>query len=222
MKGANNYPRRTMTHLMRTALVRLFCVFTLSLLVACSGEKSDRQEKKQAKEEKKLAKQEKKREKAEKREQKESDTQGEQVAGSADVSKFAATGCDESLWSHVYNPTRLEKLAGCVTVKGTVEESAADDDGDQHFLLKLDAGQETLVNKTNSKKKNGNLVVEIVCANPVALAKAKSACAGYRNTIALPSVGAHVTATGSYVIDSHNGWAEIHPVSTLTKGSQLK
>ena len=202
-----------MPHLMRTALVRVCCVFSLSVLVACSGEKSDQQEKKQAKEEKKLAKQEKKREKAEKREQKELDIQGEQVTGSADVSKFAATGCDESLWSHVYNPTRLEKLAGCVTVKGTVEESAADDDGDQHFLLKLDAGQETLLNQANTKKKNGNLVVEIVCANPVALAKAKSACAGYRNKIGNPAVGARVTVTGAYVIDSHNGWAEIHPAS---------
>jgi hypothetical protein len=24
-------------------------------------------------------------------------------------------------------------------------------------------------------------------------------------------------ATGSYVLDSHNGWAEIHPVSTFSK-----
>jgi hypothetical protein len=28
-------------------------------------------------------------------------------------------------------------------------------------------------------------------------------------------VGAHVRATGTYVIDSHNGWAEIHPVSRI-------
>ena len=201
-----------MTHSIRISLVSMICTSSLSMLVACSGGKSDRHE------EKKLAKQERKLEKEEKREQKESNSQNDQATTSAGVSQFAATGCDESLWSHVYNPTRLEKLAACVTVQGTVEESTADDDGDQHFLLKLDAGQETLVNKTNTKKKNGNLVVEIVCANPVALAKAKSACVGYRNTIAVPSVGAHVKATGSYVLDSHNGWAEIHPVSTLTIG----
>ncbi len=135
----------------------------------------------------------------------------------ADVSRFASTDCDESLWNHVYDPTRLRKLAACVTVTGIVEESAADRDGDQHFLIKLDPGQDALVNKTNRKKKNGDLVVEIVCANPVTLAKAKEACKGYTNRVSVPPVGAHVKATGTYVIDSHNGWAEIHPVSRLQR-----
>jgi hypothetical protein len=45
--------------------------------------------------------------------------------------------------------------------------------------------------------------------------KAKSACKGYTNRIPIAPVGAHVRATGTYVIDSHNGWAEIHPVSKL-------
>ena len=205
-----------MTYSMRMALVRVTCISSLSILAACSGGNSDQHE------EKKLAKQEKKREKAEKRDRKKSDAEGDQGTASADVSRFAAAGCDESLWTHVYNPTRLEKLAACVSVKGIIEESSADDDGDQHFLLKLDAGQESLLNQRNTQKKNGDLVVEIVCANPVALAKAKAACTGYRNTIAIPAVGAHVTATGAYVIDSHNGWAEIHPVSILAKGSQPK
>ncbi len=73
------------------------------------------------------------------------------------------------------------------------------------------------MNKTNRKKKNGDLVVEIVCANPVTLAKAKAACKGYTNRVSVPPVGAHVKATGTYVIDSHNGWAEIHPVSRLQR-----
>ena len=138
-------------------------------------------------------------------------TQSAQV----DVSQSAAGGCDGSLWKHVYNPTRLQQLAPCVSVTGTIEESSADPDGDQHFLLKLDQGQDTLVNKRNDKKKGGDIVLEIVCANPTAMKKAKSACAGYTNPIAIPAVGAHVRATGTYVIDSHNGWAEIHPVSKL-------
>ena len=139
-----------------------------------------------------------------------SDTKG-------DVSQFAATGCDASLWDHVYDPTRLQKLAPCVAVTGIIEESAADDDGDQHFLLKLDPGQDALVNKRNRKKKNGDLVVEIVCVNPVSVKKAKSACIGYTNRIAIPAVGAHVRATGTHVIDSHNGWTEIHPASKLQR-----
>ena len=126
-----------------------------------------------------------------------------------------ATGCDASLWRHVYNPSRLKEVTSCVTVSGIVEESTADDDGDQHFLLKLDKGQKDLANKRNRKKKGGALVVEIVCANPVRLPKVKSACAGYTNRITIPKVGDRVSVTGSYVIDSHNGWAEVHPVSKL-------
>ena len=126
-----------------------------------------------------------------------------------------SAGCDASLWNHVYNPKRLKRVAACITVTGVITESSADDDGDQHFLLKLDPGQDRLLNKRNRKKKGGDIVLEIVCANPIKLKKVKSACVGYTNHIAIPAVGAHVRATGTYVIDSHNGWAEIHPVSKI-------
>jgi len=129
------------------------------------------------------------------------------------ASPATASGCDASLWSHVYNPKRLQQVTSCASVTGVITESSADADGDQHFLLKLDPGQDQLVNKRNTKKKGGDLVLEIVCANPTSMKKVKSACAGYSNPISIPSVGAHVRATGTYVIDSHNGWAEIHPVS---------
>ena len=204
-----------MMYIGRTTVTRTVSILVLSVLCACSAGQSDRKsDTKLAKQEKK---QEKKREKAAKREEQSANYESDQAATNGDVSRFAATGCDDSLWSHVYDPTRLQKLATCVAVSGTVEESAADDDGDQHFLLKLDAGQQALVNKTNDKKKNGALVVEIVCANPISLAKAKAACAGYTNRIPIPSVGAHVKAIGTYVIDSHNGWAEIHPVTKLQR-----
>jgi hypothetical protein len=136
-------------------------------------------------------------------------------ATEVDASKSAATGCDASLWDHVYEPARLQQINPCVTVIGTITESDANRDGDQHFLLRLDPGQDALVNKRNQKKKSGDLVLEIVCANPASQKKAKAACTGYTNPIAIPQVGAHVAATGTYVIDSHNGWAEIHPVSRL-------
>ncbi len=132
-------------------------------------------------------------------------------------SQTASTRCDASLWSHVYNPTRLRKVSPCIAVTGTVAVSLPDDDGDQHFLLMLDPGQENLLTKRNQKKKNGFLVVEIVCANRAKLKKAKSACTGYTNRIAIPAVGDHVRVTGTHVIDSHNGWAEIHPVSRVEK-----
>ena len=66
-----------------------------------------------------------------------------------------------------------------------------------------------------SKKKNNNLVLEVVCANSPKLKKAKQACKGYINNVDLKPVGTHVEVSGTYVIDSHNGWAEIHPVSKI-------
>jgi hypothetical protein len=129
--------------------------------------------------------------------------------------RIADASCDASLWKRVYNPSRLEQVKSCVTATGTVVESNADDDGDQHFLLKLDKGQKALLNKRNMKKKEGNLVVEIVCANPVKLKKVKQTCVGYTNIISVPSVGSHVRVTGTYVVDGHNGWAEIHPASRV-------
>jgi len=146
-----------------------------------------------------------------------SNTQSVKQVSGAEVSQSAATGCDASLWDHVYSPKRLQQLAPCISVTGIVDESNADADGDQHFLLKLDPGQDTLVNKRNQKKKSGDIVLEVVCANPTTMKKPKSACAGYTNPIRIPAVGEHVKATGTYVIDSHNGWAEIHPVSSFSK-----
>ena len=136
---------------------------------------------------------------------------------SAAIAQAAATGCDASLWNHVYSPKRLQQLASCVSVTGTIDESNVDEDGDQHFLLKLDPGQDSLVNKRNNKKKSGDIVLEVVCANPTTQKKPKAACAGYSNPIRLPAVGEHVKATGTYVLDSHNGWTEIHPVSRFER-----
>jgi hypothetical protein len=182
----------------------------LVVLCACTSGQDLKSEKKIAKEQKRLEKELKYEKKLAKR--------GELPSTGADLSRFAATGCDATLWNRVYNPTRLEKLADCVKATGTVEESLVDPDGDQHFLLKLDAGQEALVNAVNTKKRKGDLVVEIVCANPVTLPKVKETCSGYANRIPLPSVGAHYVVLGSYVIDTHNGWAEIHPASSVQRG----
>ena len=137
--------------------------------------------------------------------------------GTGDASAVAAPGCDSSLWTHVYSPDRLKKLSPCIAVTGTVSASLADEDGDQHFLLMIDRGQETLLTRQNQRKKGGFIVVEIVCANPARFQEAKSACAGYTNRIALPRVNEHVRVTGTYVLDSHNGWAEIHPASRIDK-----
>ena len=128
-----------------------------------------------------------------------------------------AADCDASLWNRVYSPKRLQQAAVCLSATGVIAESDADPDGDQHLLLKLDPRQETLVNKRNKKKKDNELVIEIVCANPTTMKKPQKACAGYTNRIPIPAMGQHVKVTGTYVLDTHNGWMEIHPVSRVER-----
>ncbi len=123
--------------------------------------------------------------------------------------------CDTTLWHYVYNPERLHIIDKCKTVTGIIEESSADEDGDQHMLLKLDNGQEDLLTKKNTKKKQGDLVIEAVCANKTTLKKVGNTCNGYINKIQIPKLGAHVKVTGSLVIDTHNGWSEIHPITKI-------
>lgn len=137
----------------------------------------------------------------------------EQIQASSTTA--ASPACDPSLWKYVYNPERLQILDSCKTVTGTIEESNADEDGDQHMLLKLDAGQENLLTERNMKKKEGDLVIEAVCINAISRKKVGDACTGYINKVQLPAVGDHVSVSGSYVIDSHNGWAEIHPITKV-------
>jgi len=173
---------------------RFVSLFIVSILYACSGEKSNNPSVNKLSEA----------------------GLSPSIAG-AEVSGSAAAACDASLWDHVYSPKRLQQLAPCLSVTGVIDESNVDDDGDQHFLLKLDPGQDTLVNKRNNKKKSGDIVLEIVCANPTTMKKPQAACAGFTNSIPIPAVGTRVRATGTYVLDSHNGWVEIHPVSKLEK-----
>ena len=123
--------------------------------------------------------------------------------------------CDANLWKYVYDPERLQILDKCKVVVGTIKETNADEDGDQHMLLRLDKGQDDLLTERNMKKKEGNLVIEAVCINNISRKKALGACTGYVNHVELPKVGDHVKVTGSYVIDSHNGWAEIHPITKI-------
>ena len=129
----------------------------------------------------------------------------------------SSNDCDPKLWKFVYNSERLEVLDKCKMVTGTITESSADEDGDQHMLLNLDKGQEGLLTERNMKKKDGNLVIEAVCINSISRNKAMGACDGFVNNVELPKVGDHVKVTGSYVIDSHNGWAEIHPITKIEK-----
>lgn len=128
-----------------------------------------------------------------------------------------ASGCG-SPTAHVYHPARLRLLNPCVTVNGTIAVIRDEADGDRHLLLRLDAGQGQYLNPVNLSQQHGDLVLETVCVGTVTQADAVSACAGYRNPLTLPAIGAHVAVTGAWVLDTDHGWMEIHPVASFGQG----
>ncbi len=129
------------------------------------------------------------------------------------------SGCidPDSISSHVYNSYRLNVITSCITASGVVENVIPEADGDYHVRLALDTQYSNLTNSANDQYQYGDLVVEIICAQPITQSDAVSACQNYTNNITIPSVNDHITVTGPYVLDTdHYDWAEIHPVYTLT------
>jgi hypothetical protein len=134
------------------------------------------------------------------------------------------TGCDSTLWSHVYHSYRLIVHQQCIAVTGTIVDAGGgqpdgvrhEADGDTHGWLKVDAQFQNLLNAGNQKDEGGNLVFEIICKFPVTQADAKTACANYTDKVKLPPVGSHVRILGVYVQDTFHGqWMEIHPVTSI-------
>jgi hypothetical protein len=125
--------------------------------------------------------------------------------------------CDQTLWNHVYNPTRLQVVDNCKSVTGVIESKRVEKDGDFHIRVKLDPQFSNLINSANIKNQFGDLVVEPICVNKVTQADAISACQNFHQNINIPTIGSHVKITGSYVLDKEHGrWAEIHPVTSIT------
>ncbi len=123
-----------------------------------------------------------------------------------------------SIWSHVYNPDRLQVVSQCITVSGRVETIRPERDGDYHIQLHLDPAFADLTNDGNNLYQDGNLVLEIICVGQVTQLDAESACENYTNGIAIPELYHHITVSGPYVLDTdHHNWAEIHPVYSLTQ-----
>ncbi len=182
-----------MKQLIKKTLLAFMAIIVLVSFSAC-GQKKDKKHKKKDKQE-------------------EESNSGNNAINAVDSN--TSIDCDTTLWRYVYNPERLQILDKCKTVTGVIEESSADEDGDQHMLLRLDNGQEDLLTKKNKKKKQGDLVIEAVCANNTTLKKVGNTCNGYINKIQIPKLGAHVKVTGSLVIDTHNGWSEIHPITKM-------
>jgi hypothetical protein len=127
--------------------------------------------------------------------------------------------CDPSLWNHVYHPARLHVVDSCKTVSGIIESIRVEKDGDFHIRLKVDPQFSSLINSANVNGQFGALVLEPICQNPVTQPDAIAACENFNHqNISVPPVGTHVTVKGSYVLDEeHSGWAEIHPVTSITQ-----
>lgn len=136
-----------------------------------------------------------------------------------------STGCDDSLWSHVYHSTRLIVQQQCIAVTGTIVDATAgkepdgvrhEADGDTHGWLKVDPEFQKLLNAGNQNDEGGNLVFEIICRFPVTQPDAKTACANYKDKVTLPPVGSRVRIVGVYVQDTFHGqWMEMHPVTSI-------
>ncbi|MDO8600755.1 MAG: hypothetical protein Q7R73_04095 [bacterium] len=123
--------------------------------------------------------------------------------------------CDATLWNHVYHPSRLEVKDPCIRVTGVIQKIRVEKDGDYHVELRLDPAYRHLLNDANSKNQRGNLVVEPICQRKVTQENAKEACRGFNKFMKIPPVGTRVTVEGSYVLDTHHGWMEIHPATRI-------
>ena len=113
---------------------------------------------------------------------------------------------------HVYRPARLQAIAPCLRVIGTVVSSSVETDGDIHLNVRLDDAYRGLLVAGNDFE-DGTLVVEPVCQIPPLAADAIRVCAADRAPIDPPGVGQHVWLEGRYVLDlQHHAWAELHPL----------
>ncbi|MCX6350691.1 MAG: hypothetical protein NTX03_02395 [Bacteroidetes bacterium] len=124
--------------------------------------------------------------------------------------------CDSKLWEHVYHASRLRVVEECKQITGTIIKLKQEDDGDLHIKVKLDKGQEKLINNMNITRQKGCMVIEPICVKKIIKQKnARPACEGYVNNVYIPKKGEHVRVTGSYVEDIKHGWMEIHPVTKI-------
>lgn len=152
---------------------------------------------------------------------------GKYVCNSGEVliqNVTAKAPCDQGLFAHIYNPKRLVVKQPCISVTGTLVDASHgrnkdgcrhEADGDCHTWLKLDKGEESLLNAKNRSNEGGNLVIEPVCRYRVTQADALAACKNYKQPLVLPPPGTRVRVTGAYVLDTQHGHFELHPVSAI-------
>lgn len=120
----------------------------------------------------------------------------------------------------MHNPDRLQVLAACKHVTGTVVDVAHEDDGDYHVWFTVDPGLEGLLNAENHFQAKPALLAEITPDCPLATnppdARAAAQCP--KTKLPIPKIGDHIAIDGPWVLDLDHGWDEIHPVQAITIG----
>jgi hypothetical protein len=105
----------------------------------------------------------------------------------------------------VYHPDRLKVKSRCRVAVGTIEQVKFEEyDGDVHIELRLDAGQEHLLQAGNERV-GRTLIVEIIPWD--------------RARVRVPEVGQRVEVVGPWVDDTAHGWNEIHPAWWVSAGT---
>ncbi len=127
----------------------------------------------------------------------------------------------------VFHPDRLETLDPCATFSGTALAVIHERyDGDYHIWAAPDGltpagrpGYEQLLNSKNVYRGQPAMVLEISpdCQQEPERAQAATHCPP--SSVHPPRAGQHFTATGPWVLDTHHGWNEIHPVASLSISS---
>jgi len=130
----------------------------------------------------------------------------------------AAQGCNASLLNHVYHPTRLQMIAPCIEVTGTIVDIKHEADGDDHIQLRIDPQLDNLLDSYNNNDQNNSLVLEPVCQGLVTQTDAIAACRDFHSPVKVPAEGTKVRVLGRFVLDQEadHGWTEIHPVTSIT------
>lgn len=126
-----------------------------------------------------------------------------------------STGCDPSLWKHVYDPGRLYITLPCASITGVVDAIETEVDGDGHVLIKLDPQYQNLVDAFNKIFTHGDLLGEVICHDKIDEKEALDYCGDYISDVKIPVVGSRVKMSGSYILDISHAWMEIHPVSSI-------
>jgi hypothetical protein len=130
----------------------------------------------------------------------------------------AAQGCDASLLKHVYHPARLQMIAPCIEVTGTILHIKPEADGDDHIQLRIDPQLENLLDSYNKTEQSNTLVLEPVCQGLVTQTDAMAACRDFHSPVVVPPQGTKVRVLGRFILDQEadHGWTEIHPVTSIT------